>query len=319
MNTNTELLKCSLINEASLISQYLLRDSGFGEELVERKGITIPIFSTVLVSCVVAADPSTAKDILHYLERFASDVIDEEDAREEFSQGWQTFYILYRDLISTETDTTELMHDAVSCASILIDCGHHLRPFEWDIADLEQTVFLMQIYIKTRGSSYTTEGPEVEDLLVFALYYVSVTLSWDGLCDIFLTNVFTQQVVQKSAYPADGEHRAIHRRRCLELLVILLSTRAPFSRLFTSERAVFCYICFASELGIVDVLDIAMRAVGIDLHSLHADMHQDLVTVHKLHFAFRSAVDTTPLAYQHDMSGLRYRKTSRTCVDDVEI
>ncbi|KAJ6786266.1 hypothetical protein PWT90_00806 [Aphanocladium album] len=288
---------------APLICQYLLRDSGYGAQLIERNGLTMSQLAPELAYCIVATEPELAEDILTHVKRLTSDSI-EEDKDHLYYLGWYNFLQIVQDEYE---DVDAQRSGAVLYGSMLFNAGYKLRAFEWNTHDIELNLFFMDLYI-TMGVNPQGTTPDGAPLMYAALRVTACVL-----CQVSCGGV---------ACIANGTgHRASeHQQRewCVALVRMLI--QANVNPVFFDECCQFaiCAACLADQLGILDVWEEALKDAGFNPTATHARMHFNANFSQKLHNANRTGVDVAPLIEQPSMSGLRQRKALRRSIGEIE-
>lgn len=286
-------LKWAFECHAARICQYLLRDSGYGEQLVERGRPIERRNAHDLFFWALEVDVATAEIVLDHLGRFipqgCSDTSDDELDD-------------YRDLnlyAKIPGRPALNMYPSWARASMLVKFGYMLRPFGWIPFDLDATIYLLDLYLNMGGSPNATAFTG-ELLFQFALHLSFHVLDANEKVHYhcFVELLKHQHIT--------AERRYFQRRsRCVRLLVLLLSAGADL----TLDKA--CAFCTASADGIVDVLNEAVELHGDDPNMLHTQIHLALDSDRKLQHASSTGVDTSSMILASDISGLRNRTISR--------
>lgn len=257
---------------------------------MERQGITIQSVSFFLVSCVMAAEPSTAADILTHLKRFISEYSDD-DIDGKRLDGWTELY--YDSLVRSAGQVSKA---AVECANQLIQFGHILRPCDWDYPDLNQVAFLLEIYLITGGNPNEI-GPSGECLIIFALNLITFALR------------------------IDSDTLDARQELSVRLLASLIRAGAFFEDIVMFRD---CYDCIgtldfmAFKLGIWDIWNDALKVCGLHSGAVSRESHRMSVIFRRLRGATRTSVDEVDIIGDLDCSGLRRRNIRGRHRDDAE-
>lgn len=302
---------------APLICQFLLRDSGYGSELVEREGVTISTFSSVLASCIVHAEPNTAADILFHLKHFTSDSTDEYIDEDSLHLGWTSFY---EEL--SKMDGYKRWNIGLSSARLLIDHGHVLRPYGWlNVDDMAQTVFLMEIYLSLGGSP-NASAPGHPSILLFALNLIAHLCVENPKTQVstVIANDDLQNYHEVEVRSGIDYQRWIQdRESSVKLLASLILAGASFTGvifwddLFNMDTDTMCSL--ASMLGIQDIWEDALKKCGLDPTAVFIRGNRYRAKERKLWYASRTGVDVENIVQYSNYPSLRLRNRPREVME----
>ena len=288
--------------KSPFISQYLLCQSGYGAQLVERGGGLYRGCWDVFAASSVNADLEVLADILVHLKPIESQLV-EESMDPQLGVARSLRWLFWK--------TTETIHSSqarstrISSIRLLGEFGRVIHPFDMGRDEgLMINIVFMDIYLAAGGNpnSPTRDG--------FHPLVAALTIIYEYL------GPHADDHAELYDDGSDNEARAgcdiKNRGYAAQLLVMLILAGADICG-FYEWSVKGCYKTLSDiviELDIVDIWVVALLVCGLNPVEVLVESKRRLDQHRKLHGASRTGVNVEPIIERPSTSGLRWRHAS---------
>lgn len=301
-----------MICKAPFISQYLLCQSGYGAQLVERGSDLFTSCWDVFAASSINAELEVLADILVHLKSIESQLV-EEPADPQLAMATSLSWLFRRSKTTETICSCQARSTAISSIRLLAEFGRVLLPFDMFYPeDFMDTLHFMDAYLAAGGNPNTPTRDGDHPLFV-ALLVICFRVGRGPDDDAGLDGDVSILDCKARVY-RDCDCTTLG--LAVELLAMLISAGADVHYFREWYQCGCCATLgnIALDLDTDDIWQTALLRCGMDPTEVDDEAQRRLDQHLKLHGASRSGVDVEPVVNHQSLSGLR-RRHATACTE----